>query len=79
MLFTFVHPFVPSIAFISFIIHPYLRTHERLFLGSLPDYGMVPVMVTGPALFSLVRYSNFLVQPDLNTLNDPMGKVSPLN
>jgi hypothetical protein len=37
--------------FILFVIHPYLCSPGRLFLGSLPDYGMVPVIVTGPALF----------------------------
>jgi hypothetical protein len=40
--------------FILFIIHPYLRSHGRLFLGSPPDYGMVS-NCHGPSLISLVQ------------------------
>ena len=73
---TLIHSSVRSFIrpFILFIIHPYLCSHGRLFLGSLPDYGMEPVMVTGPALFH--QYSNLLVQPDLNIVDaTPWGKT----
>ena len=50
---TFIHPFRVIRPFINFIHHSPLssRPYGRLFLGSLPDYGMAPVIVTGPALF----------------------------
>lgn len=35
-------------------------SHRRLFLGSLPDYGMVPVVVTSPALFTTVVRFNLI-------------------
>lgn len=47
-----IHPVHSSVhSLISSIIHPYLRSYGRLFLGSFPDYGMASVIVTGPALF----------------------------
>ena len=54
---TFINPYVhPSIHF----IHNSPQSFGRLFLGSLPHYGMVPI-ITGAALFH--QYSDLLVQP----------------
>lgn len=54
---TFINPYVhPSIHF----IYNSPQSFGRLFLGSLPHYGMVPI-ITGAALFH--QYSDLLVQP----------------